>query len=158
VKRALALVALTLACGNLAGGDLDRIIAIDIIGSLEPEVEEGDTLQLEARAVDARGNVVLEAVIVWAIVDTGAVGFTIDSSTGLVRALHPDTGRVVARTHDIRSGEVQITVTAASSAPLGIDVLDRTTQPGGHLALRDEPVHLLVVEQPLRTPLRRGSS
>jgi hypothetical protein len=157
VKRALALVALTLACGNLVGGDLSRIIAIDIIGSLEPAIEVGDTLQLEARAVDARGNVVPDAVIVWAIVDTGVVGFTIDSSTGLVTAESPDTGRVVAQTHDIRSGEVEITVTDTSSAPLGLDMLDRMTQPESHLALPDEPVHLLVVERPPRTASRRGS-
>ena len=143
MKRAFVLVALTLACGNLVGGDLGRVIAIDILGSLEPEVEEGDSLQLQARAVDARGNVIPDAVIAWAIVDTGDVGFTLDTSTGLVRALHPGTGRVVAWTQEIRSGEVTVTVTAAT--PLSVHTLDRTIRPDGRLALPADAVHLLVV-------------
>jgi hypothetical protein len=104
---------LTLACGNLAGGDLDRTIAIDILGSLTPELEEGDSLQLQARAVDARGDSVPDAVIIWAIVDTGDVGFTVDTSTGLIVASHPGTGRVVARTQGIRSGVLQVIVLPA---------------------------------------------
>lgn len=175
MRPGLVLVALTLGCGNLAGGNLDRTVAIDILGSLTPEVEEGDSLQLQARAVDARGDTVPDAVIVWAIVDTGDVGFTIDASTGLVVASHPGTGRVVARTQEIRSGELQVTVTpapdslaatselrltvpsgASASPPLEVIVLDTTTEPGTELALPEKPVHLLVVEPPSGSPELQG--
>ena len=167
MRRALALVAFTLACSNLAGGDLGRIIAIEIVGSTEPTLEEGDSVQLRARAVDARGDTVPSAVIVWAVVDTGDVGFTLDPATGLVVGSNPGTGRVIARADDLRSGELQITVTpapdsiaarselrltveasATASPALEVDVLDGTTQPGSHLALPEKAVHFLVVEPP----------
>jgi hypothetical protein len=170
-----ALALLTLACGNLAGGDLDRTIAIDILGSLTPEVEEGDSLQLQARAVDARGDSVPDAVIVWAIVDTGDVGFTVDSATGWVVASHPGTGRVAARTRNVRSGDLQITVLPApdslaatsevrltvasgvsASSPAEVIVLDTTTEPGTQLALPEKVVHFLVVEPPSGSPELQG--
>jgi hypothetical protein len=166
---------LTLACGNLAGGDLDRTIAIDILGSLTPELEEGDSLQLQARAVDARGDSVPDAVIIWAIVDTGDVGFTVDTSTGLIVASHPGTGRVVARTQGIRSGVLQVIVLpapdslaatteqrltvasgASTSSALEVVVLDTTTEPGTQLALPEKAVHFLVVEPPSGSPALQG--
>ena len=170
----MLLLAFTLACGNLAGGDLSRTIAIDILGSLTPQVEEGDSLQLEARAIDGRGNPVPDAVIVWAIVDTGDVGFTMDTS-GLVVASHPGTGRVAARTQNVRSGDLQVTVVpapdsvaaaspqrltvgagASTSSPLEVVVLDTTTEPGTDLALPEKPVHFLVVEPPAGSPELQG--
>lgn len=175
LRRGLALIALTLACGNLAGGDLDRIIAIEIVGSTTPTVEEGDSLRLRARALDARGDTVPAAAIIWAVVDTGDVGFTVDPTTGWVVASHPGTGRVTARTDDIRSGELQVTVTpapdsiaarseqrltvepgASASPPLEVDVLDTTTQPGSQLALPEKPVHFFVVEPPSGSPEAQG--
>ena len=57
LRRLLLIAALALACTEITG-DSDRIIAVEILGPLARTVEEGDTLQLEARALDANGDVV----------------------------------------------------------------------------------------------------
>ncbi len=138
-------------------------------------VEEGDSLQLHARAVNAAGDTVPEALIVWALVDTGAVGFTIDATTGWIVASHPGSGRVVAQADDIRSGELQVTVTGAPdsvaavseqqvtidvganvSPPLRVIVLDTTTEPGAQLALAEKPVHFFVVDPMPGSPQAQG--
>lgn len=142
------------------------MIAIDIVSSLTPTVEEGDTLRLTARAVDASGAVVPDAPIVWELVDTGQVGFTIDSATGLVEALAPGSGRVQARVETLTSGRILVTVTPApdslaagvpeatlplgqaASGPVSAAVWDLTTTPGSQLALAGKPVHFELVDPP----------
>jgi hypothetical protein len=103
------------ACTELTG-DFDRVIAVDIIGSLRDTVEEGDTLRLEAQAIDANGEVVPDAPIVWQSVDTGAVGFTIEETTGLVTGTGPGQGQVIARVENLPSDPVTITGTAAADS------------------------------------------
>ncbi len=165
MRRALVLVALTLACTEITG-DSNRIIAIEIVGQTTRTAEEGDTLQLEARALNAQGEIVTDAAITW-VADTGVVGFTIGETTGLVSTTAPDTGDVVARVESLSSGRVSIRVTAgpdsiapvseqrvtvpvdsAASPPLTVEVLDTTTEPDSQLALSGMPVHFHVVEPP----------
>ena len=50
------------------------------------------------------------APVVWAILDTGLVGFSLDT-TGLVIGIEPDTGRVQASIEAIRSEPITVTVT-----------------------------------------------
>jgi hypothetical protein len=72
----------------------------------------GDTLQLEAQAISAAGETVAEAEVFWAIidVDSGQIGFTLDTLTGLVAAHQPGSGQVQARVENIRSNPISITV------------------------------------------------
>lgn len=145
------------------------MVAIDLLGDTAPSVEEGDTLRLRARAVDARGDSVPDAAIVWERLDpdTGQVPFAIDAMTGLVTGLAPGSGRVQARVESLRSGVITVTVTAApdsialagpdrvavaaadtASPALVTALFDLTTSPGDALALGDRPVHYEVVEPP----------
>jgi hypothetical protein len=160
------MVVCTFACSEITG-DFDRVVAIEVVGPTSRTVEERDTLQLRARAVSAAGDTVPEAVIRWVglDVDSGQVGFTIDSVTGLVTANAPGTGRVQARVENLASGSIQITVLAApdsvaatgevrvtvdtavvNSPPLTVVVYDLTTSPGTQLALAGITVHFATVD------------
>ncbi len=113
------MAAVTAGCSSLTA-DFDRIIAIQVETNA-PTVEVGDTVRLVAQAVNAAGDVVPDAAIFWVLldVDSGQVGFTLDSASGLVTGVQPGAGRVQARVEDIRSDAVTVTVTpaAASAVP-----------------------------------------
>ena len=166
LKRWLAIAACTAACSQIVG-DFDRIVAIEILGATTRTVEEGDTVRLAARAVSAAGAIVPEAAIVWGLldVDSGQVGFTIESETGLVTAITPGSGRVRARVDELTSGTVVVTVSAApdSVGPQGatqvtvdstatispalvVGVVDLTTNPGAPLALAGKLVHFVTID------------
>lgn len=166
-------MALALACTEITGNS-DRIIAVEVLGSLIRTVEEGDTLRLEARALDANGNVVPDAVILWAVVDTAVAGFTIGETTGLVETTAPDTGRVAAFADELPSEPVVIQVSPAAdsvasvsatqdtvesaepaSSALTVEVLD-TTSDTLPLPLIGKPVHFDLVEPPLGDPAGAG--
>jgi hypothetical protein len=173
LRRLILIAALALACTEITG-DSDRIIALEILGPLLRTVEEGDTLQLEARALDANGDVVPDAVILWAVVDTAVVGFTIGETTGLVETTARDTGRVAAIADELPSEPVLIQVTPAAdsvasvsatrdtvdsgepaSAALTVEVLD-TTSDTLPLPLTGKPVHFDLVEPPPGEPAGAG--
>jgi len=110
------MLALGLASAACRGLVLDpaRVIALEIPAP-PASLVVGDTTRLTVRALNAQGDEVADAPIRWAIVDTGVVGFTIDSVSGLVTAVEPDTGRVQARVESLRSDPILITVVAAPS-------------------------------------------
>ena len=158
-----AFAAFVAGCTAIAG-DLSRIVAIEIVGSLNPAVEEGDTLRLHARAIDAAGDSVPDAAIRWSVLDTGQVGIELDSTTGLLTALGPGSWRVQARVEALVSGVVSVTVTprpdtvvagspdtvtvppgGSASEGLAVVVQDLTTAPGQQLPLSDKAVHFAVV-------------
>lgn len=147
--------------------DFDRVVAIDILGDLARTLEEGDTLTLEARAISAAGEVVLDAPVVWEVVDTGTVGFILDGASGLVTGIGPGSGRTQARYETLVAGPVTVTVRAAAdsvaavgdtavvvdtaaavSPALTVQVLDLTTEPGSALALAGSAVHFRTVDPP----------
>ncbi len=102
---------------TLLTSDFDRIIALQI----DPEdrtVVVGDTIHLAAQAVTAAGKFVADAEIFWAIIDadSGQIGFTLDTATGIVSGLQPGSGRVQARVEEIRSNPITITVVAPTGA------------------------------------------
>jgi hypothetical protein len=105
------IVATTVAACAIISQDFDRIVALQV----EPEaltLTIGDTLLLEAQAVNAAGDIVADADIFWAVidVDSGQLGFTLDTTTGTVVAMGAGSGRVQARVADIRSDPITITV------------------------------------------------
>ena len=102
---------------TLLTADFDRIVALQI----DPEdrtVVVGDTIHLAAQAVNAAGEFVADAEIFWAIidVDSGQIGFTLDTATGIVSGIQLGSGRVQARVEEIRSNPISITVVAPTGA------------------------------------------
>ena len=144
------------------------MIAIEIDGTTQRAVEEGDSLQLIARAISASGDTVPDVEITWQLldIDSGQVGFTIDPGTGVVTALHPGTGRVRPRVEDLvfdppievtvtgapdsvaAGGAVRLTLAAAAteSPSLTVGVFDLTTEPDVENTLPDKPVTFELVE------------
>ena len=163
-------------CGDLTG-DFDRIVAIEISSNILTDVEEGDTVRLIARAIDASGDIVTEAQIFWAILDTGQVGFTVDSATGLVTGLFPGSGRVQGRVENLRSDPITVRVTAAPdsiavfgndtvtfaagatvSPPLVVRLLDLTTDTTQQFGIDDKPVTYTLVNPQPGSPLAEALS
>lgn len=106
--RAALLAALVAACGELPTTG-DGIAFLQVRVPVPAAVEVGDTLRLAASARTATGDSV-PAAVSWATPDTA---FTIDASTGLVTGrVAGQTGRAQARTADITSGFVAISVRA----------------------------------------------
>lgn len=105
-------------------GDLGRTIAIAIEGERTKSVEEGDTITLSAQAIDATGEPVPDAIIVWEMLDAD-VGFDLDGTTGIVQAEFPGSGRVRARVDELRSDTISVQVTGApdSIAAVGDTVI-----------------------------------
>ena len=98
---------LALGCHNLTLSP-DRVIALEI-PNIAPKVNEGDTLRLVVRPLNAAGQPVTGAVVTWAVLDTGVVAIQLESS-GLVRGLTAGTTRVQARADDLRSDPITVTV------------------------------------------------
>ncbi len=176
LKASLIPAVLTAACAPLIT-DLNRVIAIELVGGQTQQLEEGSTLQLMATAVDGSGNPVSDATITWELldIDSGQVGFTLDPVTGLVTGTAPGSGRVQARVERLRSGPLTITVsaaadsiagsgeqrvvfasTAATSPPLTAVVLDLTTDPATPTTLEGKPVEFRLVEPAPGSPASLG--
>lgn len=166
-----------LAACSVLTGDLGRIIAIEVDGPAARQAEEGDTLQLTGRAIDASGDTVPDALITWQLlsIDAEQVPFTLDTSTGLVNALVPGSGSVRARVESLTSDSIAITITGAPdsmaadgdtrvtlraaesiSPQLAVVVHDLTTVPGSSLALPDKLVQFHLVEPPAGAPGAAG--
>ena len=171
----VALVASAAACTTVFG-DLDRIVAIELVGTRAPRVEEGDTLRLQARARRANGEIVSGAQITWVIidVDSGQVGFTLDED-GLISAFAPSNARVQARFEELATQAITVTVTAAAdsiaaagsqrltmdagaevSPPLEATVFDLTSTPGTEIPLAGKPVDYQLVDPAPGSPEAMG--
>ena len=105
------IVASTVAACAIISPDFDRIVALQV-GSEAVTLTVGDTLLLEAQAINAAGDTVVDADIFWAVIDadSGQLGFTLDTTAGSVVAIATGSGRVQARVRDIRSDPITITV------------------------------------------------
>ncbi len=155
---------LTTACISITSGP-GGIAAIEVDGLSQRSLEEGDTLSLVARAVDANNQVVTDAQVIWEIldVDSGQVGITLDETSGLITAGAPGTARVQASVGSLRSGILAITVVpapdsiavsgdslitiavgATTSPDLAVVLLDLTTFPDSQIPLAGRPVHFSV--------------
>lgn len=148
-------------------GDFGRIVAIELEGSVTRRVEEADTTRLVAFALTAAGERVPDAAIVWQVldVDSGQVGLTLDTATGLVTGVSPSSVRIAATAEDLRSDVITVTVTPAPdslaaieptrvsvgaseavSPPLVSVLFDLTTAAGQQQPLSGKPVRFDVVE------------
>ncbi len=124
---------------------------------------------LNARAIDAAGDSVPDATVVWEslLPDSGdaGFGFELDSATGLVRGLYPGGGRVRARVDELRSDTISIVVTAAPdsitaagdtvlymgpdaamSPPLATKIFDYTTDPDSIRTLPEKNVTYSLID------------
>lgn len=83
-----------LACGSLTETE-DGVAFLEVVPPTAPTLLVGATLQLEARALDARGEPV-QAVILWSAADPF---LSVEEATGLVSGLAAGNGgRIQART------------------------------------------------------------
>ena len=141
-----------------------------IQGLPQRSLEVGDTLTLVATAINNAGDTIPDPGIVWIIVDsdTGQLGFTLDSLTGLVTGLAPGEGRVRPRLPDVftlalidisvtpapdsvaAAGGQQITMGANDSAStaMAVAVFDLTTDSSTAVALPEKLVQFYVVDPP----------
>ena len=166
------------AC-TIITGDLGRIIAIEIDGTATRSVEENATITLSARAIDAAGDTVPDAIIVWELLptDSGDVvsGFTIDSTTGVILASTPCSGRVRARVEELRSDTISVVVTGAPdsiaasgdtqltmasdatvSPPIAAALFDLTTDPSGPQPLAEKTVTFTLIDPLSGAPEAQG--
>lgn len=146
-----------------------------MVGTATPTLEEGDTLTLVARPLDGHGAVVTDVSVVWQVLDTGTVGFTLDSTTGYVVATAPGQWRVRALADSLPSGILTLTITPApdslaaasaprdtvasgqtDSSPLAAIVFDLTTSLGQQLPLQGKSVHFAVVDPMPGSPAADG--
>ncbi len=122
--RWCAALALVGGCSNLSGPK-GQPVSLEVSLPVPAVVEQNDTLQLRARALDINGDSVA-AIIVWRSADTT---LTMVDSTGLVTTpLTTGTGRVQAVTGSLRSTLAQLTIrprsdTLALTSPLTDTVL-----------------------------------
>jgi hypothetical protein len=124
-----AVTALIAGCGVL-NPDLDRVIGLEVEAQ-QLTILVGDSAQLVARAVNGVGEVVAEAVILWSIVDvdSGQIGFTLDTTTGVIAGEQAGAGRVQARIDAIRSQPILVTVVADSTGGAGARAAYPTGRP-----------------------------
>lgn len=136
-------------------------MAIAYTGPKSPSVEVGDTTRLSAVPLDASGDTVTTAQVHWAVLelDTVRVGFTIDSTSGLVTGVAPGAWRVQGIVETLRTDSIVVRVTArpdslalggpaidtiaasaTESAPLATVLLDLTTDPGTIDSIANKPV------------------
>lgn len=102
----LLLSALALGCGNLSSGD-GGVVALELRLPNPAVVEQNDTIQLRARALDADGDSV-DAEIVWITPDTSII--SLDSTGLLTTDTTAGTGRVQARVGTLRSNLETFTI------------------------------------------------
>ena len=118
MRRPGLLLALLLAgCGTLLE-TADGVAFLEIVHPSVTSLTVGETLQLEARALNARGEPV-DVEVRWASADDF---LAVDEQTGLVSAVEPGTGgRVQARTgsgsRSLFSDPVVLTVVAPPPPP-----------------------------------------
>lgn len=107
----LALIGMTAGCANLPASG-DGVVALELTIPASLALEFGQTVQLQARALDATGEPVAGAVITWATPDTT---ITVDETTGLVTAVDSaGTGRVQAAVGTLHSELITFTLQPAS--------------------------------------------
>jgi len=93
-------------------GDFSEVIAILYTGPAAPSVLEGDTLTLTAVPLDRSGDPVAGVTVIWRILepDTGQVGLTLDSTTGLVTGTFAGRWRVQGDADGLRTNVLTVTV------------------------------------------------
>ena len=107
----MLLTAVLAGCTAITG-DFSEVIAILYTGPAAPSLLEGDTLTLTAVPLDRSGDTVIDVPVIWRILepDTGQVGLTLDSLTGLVTGVFAGKWRVQADADGLRTNVLTVTV------------------------------------------------
>lgn len=144
-------------------------MAIEYAGPSAFVLQEAETVQLTAHALDIRGDTLPGVTVVWRVLelDTVAVGISVDSLSGTVTAVAPGgPWRIQGRVESLRvDPPIRVTVTAApdslaalastrltvdsvadQSDPLTTVVFDLTTIPDQETPLNAIPVSYALVE------------
>lgn len=116
--RAAGLAVAALACSPVASGP-DDVIALEIRSPTRQTIALGDSTQLDAVALNGRGEVAPDAQVLWAILDldTGTVAITLDTLSGLAVGVQIGATRVQARVENLRSDPLTITVSDSTTTP-----------------------------------------
>jgi hypothetical protein len=161
------------ACSALTG-DFSDVIAIQYTGPPSPRLEEGDTVRLTAVALGLDGQP-LSMPVIWRVLapNPDTVGFTLDSTSGLITATFPGGAwQVQGRVEELRTeppilvtvlaapdsiGVLEpavdtVAVDAAESAALTAVVYDLTTTPGEVVGLSGTRVVFRLAEPAPGTP------
>ena len=121
-------------CSSLTP-DFNQVVALEVSLPYGGNVELGDTIVPSSRALDGRGDSVA-AVIYWKSLDTAHVT-VLDSTTGATLAKANGAGAIQARTGNLHSNPIAVTVLAAAdtvfattplrdSVSVGVDSLSDT--------------------------------
>lgn len=122
MRRSGILLLAAVACSDLTGGSRG-VVALEVRTPQPASVEPDDTLQLQARALDADGDSV-QVPVYWRVLDTTLI--LVDSAAGRVTTmLTAGTGRVQARTGGVLSDLVTLNLRGRSDTVLvtGSDTL-----------------------------------
>ena len=167
LRRIAAAGILLAACTELTG-DFSDVVAIAYGGPTAFALQEAETRQLVAYAIDLRGDTLPEVSVVWTILelDTVAVGITLDSLSGVVTAVSPGgPWRIQGRVESLRiDPPLRVSVTAApdsmaavepsrltvaadqdQSGPITTAVFDLTTAPDQETPLSGVPVRYRLI-------------
>jgi len=98
-------------CNSLSP-DFNQVVAIEVSLPYGGNVELGDTIVPSSRALDGRGDSVA-AIIYWTSLDTAHVT-VLDSTTGATLGKTVGAGQIQARTGNLHSNPIAITVLAAA--------------------------------------------
>jgi len=106
MKRAFAAILMLGACSNLPS-EGDGVVALELRSPLAVTLREGESITLQARALDRAGQPI-DAAIRWRTADST---ISVDSLLGLVTAILPSgTGRVQAVAGTLRSDFITFTL------------------------------------------------
>jgi hypothetical protein len=110
--KVAALALLLAGCSDLTSTGKNAV-ALRVLMPSPAAVEPGDTLQLDAQAIDINGDVIAGAVIYWRTPDTAAI-IMVDSIGLVTTSLTSGTGRVQARHGSLFSELQTLTIRRAS--------------------------------------------
>jgi hypothetical protein len=119
VSRIRAICLIALGCSPVASGPND-VIAIEVRSPTSVQLIVGDTITLQAVAITANGAEASEVQILWGIIDidSGQIGFTLDTLTGFVQAQGVGNGRVQARVENLRADPLTVNIAAPPTPEL----------------------------------------
>ena len=111
MKQAIALAMIVVACSNLPA-DGDGVVALEVRSPLAITMKAGESVTLQAQALDRSGAPVAAAIL-WSTADTT---ITLDATSGIVTALQgTGSARVQAAVGNLRSELIVITLQPAAA-------------------------------------------
>ena len=126
--------ALLAAACTAVTGDFSDVVAIEYTGPASITLEEGDTVRFLAVALGLDGQPLPDVVVVWypLAADPDTIGFTLDSTTGLLTATGPGgPWPVQGRVEELRvNPPITVTVRAAPDSIAAVEPARDTVEVG----------------------------